>query len=127
MNDLNRNELEALRVLWEHGVQKPAQIQEHFSWPIDNGTLRSVLKVLLDKGFLTREKSGKAYLYRAKASRKQLFTRMMRQMAHIFASGSRDALILQLVRSEQLSEEAVAELQRIASEKKKQERKGTKS
>lgn len=119
MADLNRNELEALRVLWEQGQQKPGEIQAEFSWPIDNGTLRSVLRVLMDKGLVSRKKEGKAFVYRAKTPRDKLLTRMLRQMAHVFAGGSRAELILQLVESEDLSPEAIAELRRITEKRGK--------
>ena len=122
MDNLNPNELEALRVLWEGGEQKPAQIQEQFSRPIDNGTLRSVLRVLMDKGYVTRKKAGKAYLYRARTSRAKLLARMTRQMAHVFTGGSRAGLILHLLEAEDLPDEAIAELKRIA-DSKTQERK----
>jgi len=117
MEQLNQNELEALRILWEHGDQKPGEIQEHFAREIDNGTLRSVLRVLMDKGFVMRTKQGRAYVYRAKASRERLLARMMNQMAHVFAGGSQENLLLQLVKSEALSPETVAELKRIAAAK----------
>ena len=54
MEDLNRNELEAMRILWEHGMMKPAEIQEEFSWPIENATLRSVHAGLIEKGHVRR-------------------------------------------------------------------------
>jgi predicted transcriptional regulator len=72
MAELNRNELEAMRVLWEKGTLKPGEIQEGFAWDIENATLRSVLRVLMDKGYVARRKKGKAYFYRAKASRRSV-------------------------------------------------------
>lgn len=119
MDDLNNNELEALRVLWEQGTQKPAVIQEEFGWAIDNGTLRSVLRVLMTKGYVTRRKEGKAFLYSAKAPREKMLSRMVRQMAHVFTGGSKETLLLHLVESEELSPEAIAELKRIAQKRGK--------
>ena len=45
---LNKNELEALRILWEKGELKPADIQARFSWSIENATLRSVIVNLVE-------------------------------------------------------------------------------
>ncbi len=117
MADLNRNELETMRVLWEKGTLKPAEIQEHFSWSIDNGTLRSVLKVLTEKGHVTRRKEGKAYYYRAKASRRGVLSKTAQRMAHVFSDGSPAELIAQLIKSEKLSSEEIKELRRVATEK----------
>ena len=117
MAELNRNELEAMRVLWELGPGKPAEIQAEFSWPIENATLRSVLRVLLDKGQVKRRKKGKAYFYQAKATRKGTLSSMSQRMAQVFTGGSSADLILQLVKSEKLSKEEIAELRRIAADK----------
>ena len=63
MNALNENELEVLRILWEKSPRKPADIQNEFGWPIDNGTLRSVLIGMIDGNLLKRERDGRAFFY----------------------------------------------------------------
>jgi predicted transcriptional regulator len=118
MNNLNRNELEALRVLWETGESKPADIEERFDWTIDNGTLRSVLLGLVEKGLVSRRKQGKAYLYKAEKTRSGLLSSMSRQLARVFAGGSTAGLIAQLLETEKLSPEEVATLRRIAEGRK---------
>ena len=117
MTELKRNELEAMRVLWQRGPLKPAEIQSCFSWSIDNGTLRSVLAVLMEKGHVLRRKKGKAYFYRAKSSRRSLQSRMTRLMADVFTGGSTADLIAQLIKSEKLSPSEFDELRRIAENK----------
>ena len=114
MEQLNRNELETMRILWEKGPLKPAELETEFSWPIENATLRSVLRVLMDKGHVKRRRKGKAFYYQARSSRKGLLTSFARQMAHVFADGSGADLIVQLIKAERLSREEIAELQRIA-------------
>lgn len=110
MQDLNRNELEALRILWEGGRLKPGQIQKQFGWPIENATLRSILRVLVEEGLVTREKVGKAFLYHAKASRRGLLAGMVQRLSQVFAGGSPAALVAQLMEIERLSPNDVAEL-----------------
>jgi BlaI family penicillinase repressor len=117
MAQLNRNELEAMRVLWEKGSLKPAQIQEEFSWPIENATLRSALRLLVEKDLVTRGKRGKAYYYRAKASRRRVLKNMSQRMAHVFTGGSAADLIAQLIKTEKLSKKEIEELRRIAAQK----------
>jgi predicted transcriptional regulator len=114
MDALNPNELEALRILWERGESKPAEIEDAFAWDIDNGTLRSVLRVLMDKGLVVRRKAGKAYVYKTKKTREGVMSRMTRQMARVFAGGSPADLIAQLIKTEKLSPEDLAELRRLA-------------
>ncbi len=117
MQDFNRNEMEALRVLWEHCSLKPAEIQAHFSRTIDNGTLRSVLSGLVDKGHVARAKSGKAFYYSARRRRGGLLSTMARRMAEIFSGGSTTDLIAQLIEVEKLSPAEIEEIRRIAESK----------
>jgi len=117
VEDLNRNELEVLRVLWDLREAKPTEIEERFAWPIDNGTLRSVLRVLMEKELVTRKKVGKAFYYVPRKTREGVLARMSRQMAQVFAGGSAADLIAQLIRTEKLSANDLAELRRIAGTK----------
>ena len=118
MNELNENEREALRVLWELDEAKPAEIQNLFGWEIENATLRSVLRNLIDKGFASRRKDGKAYFYKALSRRSSLFGQAMQRMAEIFTGGSKAGLILELLRREKLSPEELAALQAIARDQR---------
>jgi predicted transcriptional regulator len=117
MAELNDNELEAMRALWERGPLKPAEIQDEFGWPIENATLRSVLRVLVDKGHVSRRKHGKAFVYRARSSRRGVLASMSRLMARVCCGGDPAHLIAQLIRTEKLSDEEILELRRIAEER----------
>lgn len=114
MQDLNRNELEALRILWERGPLKPGEIQKGFDWPIENATLRSILRVLVEEGLVTRDKAGKAFFYKAKASQRGLLAGMTQRLSQVFAGGSPAALVAQLMEIEKLSPADVAELRQTA-------------
>jgi predicted transcriptional regulator len=111
---LNHNELEVLRILWQCGEQKPAEIGGRFGWAIDNGTLRSVLVTLVDKGHVVRDLRGKAYFYRAKVPKRQLLQRWMRSMVRIFAGGSPGELMAQLVQTGDLRAADLERLRRLA-------------
>jgi len=99
MLSLNRNELEALRILWEQGEMKPTEIQSHFSWPIENGTLRSVLGNLVEKRHIRRELRGKAFFYVASVPKATLLQTIMQNLARVFARGSHQELVAQLVQT----------------------------
>lgn len=114
MDDLNRNELEAMRILWARGEQKPAEIEAEFSWPIDNGTLRSVLRVLMVKRLVMRRREGRAYYYKAHKTREGMLASMAKRLADVFSGGSTADLIAQLIKTENLAPEELAELRRIA-------------
>lgn len=99
MLDLNKNELEALRILWERGASKPAEVQALFSWPIENGTLRATLVNLVEKGHATRAQNGKAFYYASSIPKARLLQTMTRTLARVFAGGSHTELVAQLVKT----------------------------
>ena len=115
-------ELEVMRVLWNKGPRKPADIQGGFPRPIKNATLRSALRVLMEKGHVNRRKIGKAYYYEAKTPPERALKKMMRTMAEVFTSGSGAGLIAQMIQAEKLSEDDLKELRRVVRGKSRKGR-----
>ncbi|MEO8428680.1 MAG: BlaI/MecI/CopY family transcriptional regulator [Verrucomicrobiota bacterium] len=114
MINLNQNELETLRILWEQGELKPADIQSHFSWPIENATLRSVLLNLVEKGHIARNLQGKAFHYAARVPKATLLQKMMRTVARVFAGGSHLELVAQLVETGDIKPADLKSIRRTA-------------
>ncbi len=119
MITLNKNELEALRLLWELGESKPAQIQERFAWPIDNGTLRSVLVNLVRKKHVDRTRAGKAFYYSARVPKATALRSFLQSLARIFAQGSTTELVAQLVDTSKVSADDLTLLRTAAAGGKK--------
>jgi predicted transcriptional regulator len=115
---IDPNELEILQVLWEHGPLKPSEIQPKLSFEIKNSALRWQLNELVNHGHLQRVKVGKAFQYEARTPRENVFRGITRRLAEIFFRGSSAALLVQLIQSEDLSEQDMAELRRIAGKRK---------
>ena len=111
------NELEIMRVLWESGPLKPAEIQQRLPQPVKNSALRWQLAALMERKLVTRRKKGKAYYYQATRSQSQVLPKIIRRIADVFAGGSAVALIGQLADFEdEWSEEELLQLRRIASQ-----------
>ncbi len=126
---LTSAELEVMQILWEHGELKPAEIQGRFPRSIKNPALRSILAILVEKGHVARRKQGKAFFYKAKTRRQIVFRSMMREVADIFCQGSSEALLMNLIKSQKLSDKQLLELKRMADEptEKPGTKKGTNS
>ena len=114
MDHLNKNELEVLRLLWEEAPRKPGEIQQGFLWPIDNGTLRSVLVAMVDAELLRRERRGRAFVYWPRIRRETQFRQMIRRVAEVFTGGSTGQLLMELAANEKLTADELAKLKRIA-------------
>lgn len=54
MSRFTEGELKVMRILWQHGELKPADIQAKHADDIKNPALRSYLTILLEKGHVTR-------------------------------------------------------------------------
>jgi predicted transcriptional regulator len=116
MTRLTPGELEIMRILWEHGELKPAEILARFPRRIANPSLRSYLAILVDKGDVARRRIGKAYYYRAKTRRESTFRAMLRDLTRVCCDGSVENLLCQLIRSQKLSEADLLELKRLSEE-----------
>lgn len=116
MATFTSGELEVMQVLWDHGALNPTQIEERFPRPIQNAALRSVLLILLEKGHVSREKVGRSFVYRARTPRQNTFKNMVRRLSDVFCGGSPAALIAQIIKTEKLSKEDIAELRRVMSQ-----------
>jgi BlaI family penicillinase repressor len=117
MSSFTAGESEIMRILWDHGEQKPSEIQSRHPRRLKNAALRFQLKVLLEKGHIKRRKIGKAYYYKAITLRKGAFRKMARRMAEIYCQGSASGLIAELIKTEELSKEEIRELKQLAEAK----------
>ena len=66
---LSRREREIMDLIYAADEISAAEIQEQLVNPPANAAVRNHLRILEEKGHLTRRKSGRKFLYRAKASR----------------------------------------------------------
>ncbi|MDB5338457.1 MAG: blaI 12 [Planctomycetaceae bacterium] len=114
MSQFTSGELRVMQLLWEHGELKPGELQELHPVPIKNPALRSYLKILVDKGHVSRRRVGKAFFYKANTPRQRAFSTMLGDLVRIFCAGSVDELVMALVRKEKLSEDDLLELKRLA-------------
>jgi predicted transcriptional regulator len=119
MPRFTQGELEIMRILWEHGELKPAQIHARFPRRIKNPSLRSYLAILLEKGHIVRRRMGKAYFYRAKTRRQSAFRAMLSDLVRVCCNGSVESLLCQLIRTEKLSEADLLELKRLSEESRR--------
>jgi predicted transcriptional regulator len=117
MTSFTAGESEIMRILWDYGEQKPSEIQGRYPRRIKNAALRFQLKVLLEKGHVRRQKIGKAYYYKAVTPRKGAFKKMAQRMAEIYCQGSASGLIAELIKTEELSNEEIRELKKLAEAK----------
>lgn len=114
MPQFTPGELQVMHILWEHGEQKPGEIQARFPRDIKNPALRSYLSILLEKKHITRRLKGKAYYYRAKTKQTSAFRSKLQELVDVFCEGSTESLLMNLIRTEKISADELLELKRVA-------------
>ena len=84
MSKFTPGELNVMRLLWEQGEMKPAEIQELYPDEIKNAALRSYLTILLEKGHVTRRRVGKAFYYKAVTRKQSAFKSTLNNMIETY-------------------------------------------
>lgn len=123
-NALTPLELKIMQVLWDDGPSNVQHVQEKLK-PEDDlayNTVQTMLNILHRKGRARRSLAGRAYVYRAAASREKVLGHALRDFIQRAFGGSPEALVMSLVKSRQVKAERIAELSRKLEEEERSER-----
>ena len=96
------------------------------SRPMKDSTIRTVLRRLEEKGYLTHAIEGRTFVYRACAERQNVAVRAVKSIIDRFCGGSAEELVLGMVDSAVLDRKQLERLaRRIAENEAKPESKST--
>ncbi len=109
---LTEREAQIMDVVWRLGEVTAEQVREGLPGSPHDSTVRTLMRVLETKGYLTHQTKGKAYVYRAAVGRRKAQRLAVRSMLTRFFAGSAENLVLRLIEDEQLSQEQLDELRR---------------
>jgi len=95
--ELSRRERQIVDILFKDEEASATTIREAMSDPPSNATVRTILRVLEDKGIVRHRRDGKRFLYRVRKSKAGEGKNAMRRLLDIFYGGSvEDALAAHL-------------------------------
>ena len=111
--------MEVLKVLWDEEAGTVRAIRDHLRkrrrrWAYT--TVQTLLNRLRAKGYVARDESGMAHVFRAAVSRDKLIDWRLRELADQVCEGASTPLVLSLVQSKRLSGEELAALRRMLDE-----------
>ena len=123
-NTLTPLELKIMQVLWSDGASNVLHVQQKLRSEdeLAYNTVQTMLNVLHRKGRVRRSLAGRAYVYRAAASREKVLGQALRDFVKRAFGGSPEALVMSLVKSRQVDLERIAELSRRLEEEEGSER-----
>jgi predicted transcriptional regulator len=106
------SELNVLTLLWERGPQTVRQIHEEIAVtkPIRYTTTLKIMQIMLEKGLLSREKTGKTHLYSPSVTRQSAQQNMIDKMLNTVFKGSASTLVMQALGNGKTSKKELAEI-----------------
>ena len=111
---LTRLELQIMQVLWNKGPCTVQAVQQSLPGePLAYTTVQTILNILQRKGRVKRKLLGKAYEYRPVLSRDKALREAASDMLDRMFGGSVEALLMSLVRSNQLDADKLAKVQKL--------------
>ena len=105
--------------VWTHGSSTAESCREAFaaSRPMKDSTIRTVLRRLEEKGYLTHEIDGRTFVYKAADARQNVAVRAVKGIIDRFCGGSAEQLVLGMVDNAILDRKQLERLARRIAER----------
>ena len=116
---LTEVELKFMRVVWTSGEVSTEDVLEELAahgHPLSDGSVRKMLSILVDKGYLRRRRDGRAFLYRATVAEKTAKRSMVSDLLKRAFDGSASLMVAALIDERSLGEKEIREIKRLIAE-----------
>jgi predicted transcriptional regulator len=114
---LTEVELELMEVLWQKGEASVGEIVEALPEErLAYSSVLTVMRILEQKGYVTHEKEGRAFIYRPLVDREQARKNVVGYMLRRFFDNSPELLVVNLLENESLSQSEIDRLKRLIDE-----------
>lgn len=118
LKTLGNVEQAVMDFIWTHGPATAEACREALTptRPMKDSTIRTVLRRLEHKGFVTHEVRGRTFIYRAADARQSVAVRAVKSIIDRFCGGSAEQLVLGMVDNDVLDRKQLERLARKISE-----------
>ena len=120
-------ELEFMQVVWPRDEVSAEDVQEALKAERRNlagGTVRKMLSILVEKGYVTRRRESYTFYYKATVGREQSTRKMVLDLLKRAFGGKAAPMVAALLDSRAVRERDIKEIERLIAERKGKERKG---
>jgi BlaI family transcriptional regulator, penicillinase repressor len=121
--ELGALELEVMQLVWAHAPITAEMVRERLDRPLKESTVRTVLRRLEEKGFVSHSIEGRTYVFRAVDDRRNVAAKAVRRVADWFCNGSIEEVLMGIVDARMLDKEQLELLARKIEEAKRKGRK----
>ena len=111
---LTDGEYRIIEVLWKKGSATVAEVVDALAGKDGTAysTILTMMRIMCQKGYLSCQKQGRAFIYTPKLEREAAARKAVRQLLTRFFAGSPQELVLSFLRDEDLSPEELDELKK---------------
>ncbi|MDT8342460.1 MAG: BlaI/MecI/CopY family transcriptional regulator [Longimicrobiales bacterium] len=110
-------ELDIMEVLWTRGASTVAEVRDALTDDLAYNTVLTMLRILEEKGHVTRDTSSRAHRYAPSVAREAAGEGALRRVARRLFQGSPEALLVRLVAQDGLSAEELRRMRDILDER----------
>lgn len=118
-------ELQFLKILWQNAPRPVREIRDALAESgrdIAHTSVITTLNTMVDKGYLKREKHGKAFLFSPAVTQDDVSQQMLGDIVDRVFDGSPSAVVLSLFECSEIDDEELKELRRIFNRKAKEQK-----
>ena len=122
---LTEVELEFMQVVWEEGEVTTEQLMDRLSAggrELADGSVRKMLSILVEKGYLTRRREGRGFVYQPCVGREGARRKMVEELRRRAFGGSAALLVSALFDSQGVGEAEIAEIKELIARREKENR-----
>jgi BlaI family transcriptional regulator, penicillinase repressor len=110
MADLGELEREVMQLVWSGGEVTAEAIREQLARKPKESTVRTVLRRLEDKGYVSHTVSGRTFVFRAAATRQDVAARAVKHIVEWFCNGSLEEVLVGMADARMLDARTLQQL-----------------
>lgn len=117
--DLGDLERAVMQLIWDNGEMTAETVRENLDAqgrPLKESTIRTVLRRLEEKGFVTHEVEARTFIYRAAAERGAVAAKAVKRIVDWFCNGSVEEVLVGMVDSKMLDQKQLQALSKKIEE-----------
>ena len=120
---LTEVELEIMQVIWPAGEITSEEVREVLKkqgHDLKDGSVRKMLLILLNKGYIDRRKEGNAFIYRAKVPEGQANRSMALDLLKRAFGGSASLMMATLFDAQAVTKKDIEQIKRLIAEREEE-------
>jgi BlaI family transcriptional regulator, penicillinase repressor len=118
--DLGELERAVMRLIWAGGSMTAEAVRKELRRPLKESTVRTVLRHLEDKGYVTHTVDGRTYVFQATQMRGQVAAKAVRRIVDWFCDGSFEEMLVGMMDTKMLNQRQLEALAKKIKKAKKE-------